>query len=84
MPLRAYAAGTKPGERVGFNVRILDKAKLVATAQPRRRSARDATARIRLPGFRPVKGKTYTAQVEANVFSGGGVLLKRTFTLLAK
>jgi hypothetical protein len=30
-----------------------------------------------------VKGRTYTVQVEANVFSGGGVVLKRTLTLVA-
>lgn len=83
VPLRAYAAGTAPGEKVGFNVRIFDKAKLVATAQPQAAFARDATARIRLQGFRPVKKKTYTARIEANVFSGGGVLLNRTFTLIA-
>jgi hypothetical protein len=45
---------------------------------------RSATASIRLAGFRPVKGRTYTAQIEANAVSGGGVVLKRTFTLLAK
>ena len=84
VPLRAYAAGTKPGERVGFNVRILNKGKLVATAQPSAPFTARATASIRLAGFRPVKGNTYTAQIDANVFSGGGIVLKRTFTLLAK
>jgi hypothetical protein len=83
VPLRAYAAGTKPGERVGFNVRIFERNKLVANAQPAAPFGRDATARIPLAGFRPVKGKTYTARIEANVFSGGGLVLTRTFTLRA-
>ncbi|HEX4929678.1 MAG TPA: cellulase family glycosylhydrolase [Gaiellaceae bacterium] len=81
--LRAYAAGTKPGERVGFNVRVREKGKLVAYAQPTAAFGRDATARVRLLGFRPVKGKTYVVEIEANVFSGGGVMLKRTLTLNA-
>jgi hypothetical protein len=81
--LRAYATGTKPGELVGFNVRVLDKSKLVAGGQPTAPLGRDATARVRLSGFRPVKGKTYTVEIEANVFSGGGLKLKRTLTLIA-
>ena len=83
MPLRAYAAGTKPGEKVGFNVRVMDKRKLVMNAQPTAPFGRDATARFSLAGFKPVKGKTYTVQVDANVFSGGGVVLHRTLTLVA-
>lgn len=83
VPLRAYAHGTMPGERVGFNIRIYDKGKLVDIAQPAAPFGRDATAKVRLAGFRPVKGKTYTVQVVANVFSGGGVELKRTLTLIA-
>jgi len=81
--LRAYAAGTKPGEQVGFNVRILDKGKLVANGQPTAAFRSDATAPVRLVGFRPVKGRTYTVEIEANVFSGGGIMLKRTLTLIA-
>ena len=30
-----------------------------------------------------MKGKTYTVEIEANVFSGGGVKLTRTLTLIA-
>jgi hypothetical protein len=81
--LRAYAAGTKPGEMVGFNVRVLEKGKLVARSQPTAPYRNDATASVRLMAFRPVKGRTYTVQLEANVFSGGGVALKRTLTLKA-
>ena len=81
--LRAYASGTKPGESVGFNVRVLEKGRLIATAQPNAPFGRDATAPVRLTGFRPVKGKTYTVEVVANVFSGGGVALARTLTLVA-
>lgn len=80
--LRAYAAGTKPGENVGFNVRILQGRKLVTTTQASAPFGRDTTAPLRLTGFRPVKGRTYTVQVEANTFSGGGVVLKRTLTLI--
>jgi len=80
--LRAYAAGTKPGERVGFTVRVFDGKKLIAVSQPTAPFGRDASARVRL-GFKPVKKKTYTVQLEANVFSGGGVMLKRTLTLIA-
>ena len=82
VPLRAYGEGTRPGERVGFNVRIFQGGKLVANGQPAAPFARDATARISLAGFRPVKGRTYTARIEANVFSGGGLVLRRTYTLL--
>jgi hypothetical protein len=81
--LRAYASGTKPGERVGFNVKVREKGKLVADAQPTAPFGRDATAPVRLLGFRPVKGRTYTVEIVANVFSGGGVMLKRTLTLIA-
>ena len=81
--LRAYAAGTKPGELVGFNVKVRDGAKLVAGSQPTASFGRDATAPVLLSGFRPVKGRTYTVEIEANVFSGGGVKLTRTLTLTA-
>jgi hypothetical protein len=83
VPLRAYGAGTKPGEMVGFNVKVRDKGRLVFSAQPTAPFGRDTTASVRLTGFRPVKGKTYTVEVEANVFSGGGVVLRRTLTLVA-
>jgi cellulase (glycosyl hydrolase family 5) len=81
--LRAYGAGTKPGEIVGFNVEVRDKSKLVAGGQPTAPFGRDATARVSLTGFRPEKGKTYTVEIEANVYSGGGVKLTRTLTLVA-
>lgn len=81
--LRAYATGTKPGESVGFNVKIREKGRLVGGAQPTAPFRRDATAAVSLTGFRPVKGKTYTVEIEANVFSGGGVKLTRTLTLIA-
>ena len=84
MPLRVYGAGVKPGERVFFDLRVLDKRKLVLSSQASAPFGRSATASIRLAGFRPVKGRTYTAQIEANAVSGGGLVLKRTFTLLAK
>jgi hypothetical protein len=83
VPLRAYATGTKPGENIGFNIQVLDKSTLVAGIQPTAPFGRDATARLRLTGFRPVKGKTYTVRLEANVFSGGGLILRRTLTLVA-
>ena len=81
--LRAYASGTKPGEMVGFNVRVRDKGRLVFGAQPAAPFGRDTTSKVRLAGFRPAKGKTYTVEVAANVFSGGGIVLKRTLTLIA-
>ena len=84
VPLRAYAAGTKPGESVGFDVRIRERGRLVGTLQPAAPFRVDATASVRLGGFRPVKGRTYTVTIVANVFSGGGVQLKRTLTLVAK
>ena len=52
VPLRAYAAGTKPGEIVGFNVTVREKGKLVASGQPTAAFRRDATRarpRVRLP-----------------------------------
>jgi aryl-phospho-beta-D-glucosidase BglC (GH1 family) len=82
--LREYGAGTKPGEPVGFNVTIRNSARAVVnTLQPTAPFRRDATVAFRLTGFRPVKGKTYTVDVVANVFSGGGVMLQRTLTLIA-
>jgi hypothetical protein len=81
--LRAYGAGTKPGENVGFNVRILQGKTPVTTLQATGPFGRDTTAPVQLAGFRPVKGKTYTVEVAANVFSGGGVSLHRTLTLIA-
>ncbi|HXH89691.1 MAG TPA: cellulase family glycosylhydrolase [Gaiellaceae bacterium] len=82
VPLREYGAGSKPGERVGFNVKVFEKAKLIADAQPASPFGSDATAKARLLGFRPVKGKTYTVKITANIFSGGGVELVRTFTVI--
>jgi hypothetical protein len=84
VPLRAYAAGTKPGENVGFNVRVFEKGRLVASAQPTAPFGRDATARFAIAGFKPAKGKTYAVEVDANVFSGGGVVLHRKLTLVAR
>jgi hypothetical protein len=83
VPLRAYASGTKPGENIGFNVKVMDKGKLVKSSQPSAPFKQDTTARFALAGFKPVKGKTYTVQVDANVFSGGGLVLHRTLTLVA-
>ena len=80
--LREYAAGSKPGEQVGFNVKVYEKAKLVADAQPSAPFGVDATAKARLLGFKPVKGHTYTAKITANIFSGGGLELTRTFTII--
>ncbi|MBA3787414.1 MAG: cellulase family glycosylhydrolase [Actinobacteria bacterium] len=80
--LRQYAAGSKPGERVGFNVKVYEKGKLVADAQPASPLGSDATAKVRLLGFRPVKGHTYSVRVTANIFSGGGVQLVRTLTVI--
>ena len=80
--LRQYLAGSKPGERVGFNVKIYEKGKLVAGAQPSAPLGSDATANVRLLGFRPAKGRTYTAEVTANIFSGGGLQLRRTLTIV--
>jgi len=83
VPLRQYGAGTNPGEMVGFTVTIRDRGALVASMQPTAPFGIDTTASFRLTGFQPVKGRTYTVTIEANVFSGGGVVLKRTLTLLA-
>ena len=82
VPLRAYAAGSRPGEPVGFNVKVYEKGKLIADAQPSAPFLRDATANARLLGFKPLKKHTYVVSIEANIFSGGGVMLKRTFTLV--
>ena len=84
VPLRAYAAGTKPGEKVGFNVAgDATRASSSRARSRRRRSAATRRHSSALAGFRPVKGKTYTVQIDANVFSGGGVVLHRTLTLVA-
>ena len=83
VPLRQYGAGTKPGELVGFNVTILDRGRLVTSLQPTARYGIDTTAAVTLTGFKPVKGRSYTIRIDANVFSGGGVVLTRMLTLVA-
>jgi hypothetical protein len=82
VPLRQYGAGTKPGESVGFNVTIREKGRLIRSLQPAAPFRVDTTVPVRLLGFRPAKGRTYTVKVDANVFSGGGVVLSRTLTLV--
>jgi len=82
VPLREYAAGTATGEAVGVNFRVFEKGRLVVTGQTNAPFGSDATIRIPLTGFAPLRKRTYTIQLEANVFSGGGVKLVRTFTLL--
>jgi hypothetical protein len=81
--LREYGPGTAAGESVGFNYRVLERGRLVHGGQASAPFGFDAASRIVLSGFRPVKGRTYVLQVEANVFSGGGLLLRRTLTLKA-
>ncbi|MBA3347690.1 MAG: cellulase family glycosylhydrolase [Actinobacteria bacterium] len=83
VPLREYGAGTRYGESVGFNFRVLERGRLVTLGQASAPFGIDTLARIPLAGFRPLKGRTYVVEVVANVFSGGGVELKRTFTLTA-
>jgi len=80
--LREYGAGTKTGETVGFNVKVLEQGKLVASLQPTAPFRIDASARVTLTGFRPVKGHTYVVDIDANVYSGGGVILSRRLTLI--
>ena len=83
VPLREYGAGTRFGELVGFNFRVLERGRLVTLGQASAPFGIDTAARIPLAGFTPVKGRTYTVEVVANVFSGGGVELRRVFTLVA-
>jgi hypothetical protein len=83
IPLREYGAGTARGESVGVNFRVYDRGKLVAQGQPSAPFGFDACVRVPLAGFTPQKKKTYVVEVEANVFSGGGVILRRTLTLKA-
>ena len=80
--LRAYGVGTKPGEKVGFNIRIFQGSKPVSVLQATAGFGRDTTVPLRLTGFRPVKGATYRVEVDSNVASGGGLELHRTLTLI--
>jgi Cellulase (glycosyl hydrolase family 5) len=80
--LRAYGVGTKPGEKVGFNVRIFQGSKPVSVLQATAGFGRDTTVLLRLTGFRPVKGATYRVEVDSNVASGGGLELHRTLTVI--
>jgi hypothetical protein len=82
VPLRAYAAGTNREESIGLNVTIRERGRIVTTLQPAVPFGIDAAVTFPLTGFRPVKGRTYTVEVLANVFSGGGVQLRRTLTLV--
>ena len=84
VPLRAYAMGTGRGEMIGLNVTIRERGRIVTTMQPSVPFGIDAAVTFRLTGFRPAKGRTYTVEVLANVFSGGGVELRRTLTLVAR
>jgi len=81
VPLREYAHGTAAGEQVGFNIRVYERGTFIWTGQAAAPFGIDASARISLNGFRPVKGRTYVVELEANVFSGGGLALRRTFTV---
>ena len=81
--LRAYGPARSRASSSASTSRSVTRAKLVAGGQPTAPFGRDATARVLLSGFRPVKGKKYTVEIEANVFSGGGVKLMRTLTLTA-
>ncbi|HZG36189.1 MAG TPA: hypothetical protein VEY87_10115, partial [Gaiellaceae bacterium] len=83
VPLREYGAGTAAGEQVGFNYKVFWRGAFVHSGQPSAPFGTDANARIVLDGFRPVKGRTYAVHVEANVYSGGGVILRRVLTLNA-
>jgi hypothetical protein len=83
IPLREYGAGTASGEAVGVNFRVYHRGTLVAQGQPSAPFGFDTSVRVPLVGFRPVKGRSYVVEVEANVFSGGGVVLRRTLTLTA-
>ncbi len=80
--LREYGAGTRTGEIVGFNVRVLENGKLVMSLQPSAAFRVDTTTQLPLTGFRPVKGHTYDVEIDANVYSGGGVVLNRLLTLI--
>lgn len=82
VPLREYGAGTAAGESVGFNFRVYDRGVFVHNGQVSAPFGTDTTARIPLLGFRPLKGRTYVVELEANVFSGGGVVLRRTYTVV--
>lgn len=82
IPLRQYGAGTATGESVGFTVTVRWRGQVVLNLQPSAPFRSDATAAFRLTGLTPVKGRVYTVQVDANVFSGGGVVLTRTLTLV--
>jgi hypothetical protein len=83
--LRAYGAGSTAGATIGLNVTVKNAGKIVATLQPNAQLRRDMTASFRLVGLRPVKGKTYTVELTANVLSSGGTgPLRRTLTLIAR
>lgn len=80
--LREFAAGTPPGAQVGLNVKVSEQGRLVSSSQPSAPFRADATVRPALAGFRPEKGHTYTVSIEANTYSGGGVVLSRTITVV--
>jgi Cellulase (glycosyl hydrolase family 5) len=82
IPLRLYGAGTHTGETVGVSFRVFSNGALIASGQPAAPFGIDTTVTVPLAGFTPAKGRTYTVEVEANVYSGGGVVLRRTLTLL--
>ena len=72
---------TATGESVGVNFRVYQKGVLVAVGQASAPFGFDASVRVPLVGFTPKRKQTYTVEADANVFSGGGVVLRRTLTL---
>jgi hypothetical protein len=82
IPLRDYGHGTAAGETVAFKFRVSQRGRLVTNGQTNAPFGIDAASRIRLNGFRPLKGRTYVVNVEADVFSGGGVIVRRALTVI--
>ena len=71
LPVRELAANARPGDTVGITYRVFLRGKLIASASPATQLAQDATIRLKLNGFRPVKRSTYVVRIEANTFNGG-------------
>ena len=78
--LREFCANNPIGAAVGVNARTSLAGKLVQLSQSSRNLAMDCTVPVRLDGLTVAKGKSYTAQIDANTKVSGS--LQRTITIV--
>jgi hypothetical protein len=78
--LREFCANNGIGAMVGTNTRTTLGGAVVQTSLANTPLAIDCTIPVRLTGLTVAKGKTYTAQIDANTAAGS--LARRTITVV--